>query len=141
MKLLNDLIKIQDRLSKTIPNFPKSCCSLSSKEVYDKLGLAPVSGFVLTSSGIEKHSWNKDSEGNVVDLTLHQFEDFKFNSLIYLPFDEAVHKYGYVENEEMTANLILYAKNINNPLSCVFRSEEHTSELQSHVNLVCRLLL
>src|SRR5438477_8441116 len=26
------------------------------------------------------------------------------------------------------------------PLEC-YRSEEHTSELQSHVNLVCRLLL
>src|SRR5690242_21584963 len=25
--------------------------------------------------------------------------------------------------------------------SCLNRSEEHTSELQSHVNLVCRLLL
>src|SRR5690242_21591785 len=25
--------------------------------------------------------------------------------------------------------------------SCAARSEEHTSELQSHVNLVCRLLL
>src|SRR5438477_8682639 len=25
--------------------------------------------------------------------------------------------------------------------SCALRSEEHTSELQSHVNLVCRLLL
>src|SRR5690242_21608292 len=28
----------------------------------------------------------------------------------------------------------------NDP-SCARRSEEHTSELQSHVNLVCRLLL
>src|SRR5438477_708510 len=27
------------------------------------------------------------------------------------------------------------------PVSGIFRSEEHTSELQSHVNLVCRLLL
>src|SRR6266480_3003378 len=27
------------------------------------------------------------------------------------------------------------------PTSCRTRSEEHTSELQSHVNLVCRLLL
>src|SRR5207237_7761732 len=27
------------------------------------------------------------------------------------------------------------------PLSCRSRSEEHTSELQSHLNLVCRLLL
>src|SRR5882762_11455140 len=26
-------------------------------------------------------------------------------------------------------------------LICVWRSEEHTSELQSHLNLVCRLLL
>src|SRR5690242_21451576 len=27
------------------------------------------------------------------------------------------------------------------PVDCISRSEEHTSELQSHVNLVCRLLL
>src|SRR4051812_49564066 len=27
------------------------------------------------------------------------------------------------------------------PAACAIRSEEHTSELQSHVNLVCRLLL
>src|SRR4051812_49952040 len=27
------------------------------------------------------------------------------------------------------------------PLAMLVRSEEHTSELQSHVNLVCRLLL
>src|SRR5260370_33785155 len=29
----------------------------------------------------------------------------------------------------------------NIPLAEIFRSEEHTSELQSHLNLVCRLLL
>src|SRR5438477_4561463 len=29
----------------------------------------------------------------------------------------------------------------SNPDKFTFRSEEHTSELQSHVNLVCRLLL
>src|SRR5260370_11270185 len=28
-----------------------------------------------------------------------------------------------------------------NPLLSLLRSEEHTSELQSHLNLVCRLLL
>src|SRR5260370_4883813 len=27
------------------------------------------------------------------------------------------------------------------PTAALFRSEEHTSELQSHLNLVCRLLL
>src|SRR5260370_15105426 len=31
--------------------------------------------------------------------------------------------------------------NIKNAASCSPRSEEHTSELQSHLNLVCRLLL
>src|SRR5713101_6449685 len=30
---------------------------------------------------------------------------------------------------------------IDRPPCCLTRSEEHTSELQSHVNLVCRLLL
>src|SRR5262249_61660715 len=30
---------------------------------------------------------------------------------------------------------------IDRPRPCVFRSEEHTSELQSLTNLVCRLLL
>src|SRR5260370_32485877 len=30
---------------------------------------------------------------------------------------------------------------ISSPLSAPSRSEEHTSELQSHLNLVCRLLL
>src|SRR5690242_21570417 len=30
---------------------------------------------------------------------------------------------------------------IHHTFSICFRSEEHTSELQSHVNLVCRLLL
>src|SRR5260370_27719788 len=30
---------------------------------------------------------------------------------------------------------------IRDPLSRLDRSEEHTSELQSHLNLVCRLLL
>src|SRR5260370_30524087 len=33
------------------------------------------------------------------------------------------------------------AKCPRSALGCVTRSEEHTSELQSHLNLVCRLLL
>src|SRR5260370_28669260 len=31
--------------------------------------------------------------------------------------------------------------NIRAAVICFYRSEEHTSELQSHLNLVCRLLL
>src|SRR5690242_21464604 len=33
------------------------------------------------------------------------------------------------------------AATVGGAVSRIFRSEEHTSELQSHVNLVCRLLL
>src|SRR5438477_9764105 len=43
---------------------------------------------------------------------------------------------GAVAAEDGTAVLAVGAKP-----GVVFRSEEHTSELQSHVNLVCRLLL
>src|SRR5207237_10805545 len=34
-----------------------------------------------------------------------------------------------------------WAKRSSTKLSMLWRSEEHTSELQSHLNLVCRLLL
>src|SRR6266536_6643407 len=37
--------------------------------------------------------------------------------------------------------LPLGSRMVNNHLSGAFRSEEHTSELQSRVDLVCRLLL
>src|SRR2546430_4713603 len=39
------------------------------------------------------------------------------------------------------ANLPMECKVINSPSSALNRSEEHTSELQSQSNLVCRLLL
>src|SRR2546430_12724952 len=35
----------------------------------------------------------------------------------------------------------LYRTSISRPISPIVRSEEHTSELQSQSNLVCRLLL
>src|SRR5438477_9782485 len=38
----------------------------------------------------------------------------------------------------LPGRLVRGARDVPDPLS---RSEEHTSELQSHVNLVCRLLL
>src|SRR5256885_10908611 len=39
------------------------------------------------------------------------------------------------------ARIVLRVSVANPPVSDVFRSEEHTSELQSPCNLVCRLLL
>src|SRR2546430_12887376 len=48
--------------------------------------------------------------------------------------------------DRFTINAAKSYRDINNQRSCVFagrklRSEEHTSELQSQSNLVCRLLL
>src|SRR5690242_21039922 len=43
---------------------------------------------------------------------------------------------GYFESPHVGGDLPVIADSPH-----VFRSEEHTSELQSHVNLVCRLLL
>src|SRR5690242_21622932 len=40
---------------------------------------------------------------------------------------------------EHGANIVSLAQSSSDPM--LARSEEHTSELQSHVNLVCRLLL
>src|SRR5467141_5226335 len=39
------------------------------------------------------------------------------------------------------ARLLLPVAHLIDPNAAHFRSEEHTSELQSHLNLVCRLLL
>src|SRR5260370_19629678 len=42
-----------------------------------------------------------------------------------------------VSNGQVTIQLV----SVNGPAKIDARSEEHTSELQSHLNLVCRLLL
>src|SRR5256885_12535675 len=55
--------------------------------------------------------------------------------LFYLAFTEAWERFSYYG---MTALLALY---MVNQLLLPGRSEEHTSELQSPCNLVCRLLL
>src|SRR5690242_21038258 len=45
------------------------------------------------------------------------------------------------EAEPATVNLVERVNAWEVPFEVPARSEEHTSELQSHVNLVCRLLL
>src|SRR5260370_13731578 len=42
---------------------------------------------------------------------------------------------------QFTSGKVLYVPIISIACFLSFRSEEHTSELQSHLNLVCRLLL
>src|SRR5260370_19495887 len=54
-----------------------------------------------------------------------------------------VHEYGRKQEEDLRSGLALHGV-IHSASRCLgeqVRSEEHTSELQSHLNLVCRLLL
>src|SRR5260370_26465861 len=46
---------------------------------------------------------------------------------------------GFRARHRVEPHTVATAIRIGNPVS--YRSEEHTSELQSHLNLVCRLLL
>src|SRR5260370_22736062 len=47
---------------------------------------------------------------------------------------------GFCDYLNLTPNFVDSIPVVHNPFTS-FRSEEHTSELQSHLNLVCRLLL
>src|SRR4051812_49866755 len=44
-------------------------------------------------------------------------------------------------NPSACSNSLSYTEDSSGPAESSVRSEEHTSELQSHVNIVCRLLL
>src|SRR5690606_41818769 len=48
---------------------------------------------------------------------------------------------AYADAEVVVLDLLTYAGTLTNLAECEGRSEEHTSELQSRENLVCRLLL
>src|SRR5260370_23782155 len=63
------------------------------------------------------------------------------------PLDAAVHNVGAISipapcaREPGSAELLLREDDAGREHKGLGRSEEHTSELQSHLNLVCRLLL
>src|SRR5699024_11850701 len=75
----------------------------------------------------EAGSAGRDTRGLI---RLHQF-----NKVEMVKFSDAEHSYD--ELEKMTAD----AEDILQKLHLPYRSEEHTSELQSRFDLVCRLLL
>ena len=103
---IKKLRSLQDELKSSLSNFPKKACSFTVMNLSNDFNLKPVSGFVLTSQGKEEHSWAEDIQENmIIDLTLHQFSDYKNDDFIYLPKEEAVKKYGYDESDEMTKNL------------------------------------
>src|SRR5260370_9202980 len=49
---------------------------------------------------------------------------------------------GVLQQDPFTGHLFVFrGRTPANLIKIIYRSEEHTSELQSHLNLVCRLLL
>src|SRR5438477_13058554 len=67
-------------------------------------------------------------------------QKFGFHFLVTSTWDPVAEQFGALPFIYGTLVSSLIALLIAVPLS-IARSEEHTSELQSHVNLVCRLLL
>ena len=101
MKIREELEKIQDILISENPGFPKKKCSLASKVVFEKLGFLPVSGFVLTSNGVEEHAWNVDSKGKIIDLTFYQF-DSNAPKIIHSYLEDVCQDKGYFVNKKRT---------------------------------------
>src|SRR5260370_21824517 len=67
---------------------------------------------------------------------------FPYTTLFRSPPDEAAIAKGVAAYEKEAAMLDAHlAKQKHLVGNALTRSEEHTSELQSHLNLVCRLLL
>src|SRR5947207_3487602 len=65
-----------------------------------------------------------DRLASFLDTTLNHARDFVFGAALYLFFLRFPCESARLDRDQ-----------------CVARSEEHTSELQSHSDLVCRLLL
>src|SRR5690606_14397307 len=116
-------------------NFRVSPLQPASDILIAELGEVQFESFVETEEGVQayikKEDWNPDI---LQDLPILQ------NTLFRIDFDHTE-----IEQENWNAT---WEQNFN-PIQvgdrCVvrapFRSEEHTSELQSRENLVCRLLL
>src|SRR5437016_9541986 len=73
--------------------------------------------------------------------TLRQLSGYAL-SLLPLSHPPPVNLYPHrraIQCEDILIGILL--RHLQGRLGCAFRSEEHTSELQSLTNLVCRLLL
>ncbi|MDA3836586.1 MAG: hypothetical protein PF542_03105 [Nanoarchaeota archaeon] len=102
---LEKLSKIQEDLINDCNGFPIKGCLSSCVKVFEELGFAPKAGYVISKGGIEPHNWNESEEGMIADVSLYQFEEHygnEIDKIIFLPKDEAIHKYGYVESSENT---------------------------------------
>src|SRR5690242_20990388 len=78
--------------------------------------------------------------------TLFPYTTLFRSIIIRSPCCATPHRTCLREFKKLANDVMVYQRKRPSDLSCAvwpsqFRSEEHTSELQSHVNLVCRLLL
>src|SRR5690242_21518970 len=64
-----------------------------------------------------------------------------FRSVLMTDEEVGMREVVVVDGEALLGRVDLFIDVLAGPPAHVLRSEEHTSELQSHVNLVCRLLL
>src|SRR5260370_16528071 len=64
-----------------------------------------------------------------------------FRSWEYIGEDVAIHKDKQSSDSKVGKCILCSLATPSHPSSPKSRSEEHTSELQSHLNIVCRLLL
>src|SRR5260370_26349887 len=74
--------------------------------------------------------------------TLFRSRDIDTDEVLALLVDDRVEQDGRLSGEPVADDqLALAAADRDHRVDRPRRSEEHTSELQSHLNLVCRLLL
>src|SRR5882762_232496 len=87
-----------------------------------------------------------DTRDNVVIALadLHQGQQVRVVDAVYSLRSNVAAKHKFAaEDLPLGADVIMYGVVVGKAVKPVHkgRSEEHTSELQSHLNLVCRLLL
>ena len=117
MNIVKKLEEIHAELEKR-PKFPEYSCSFAAKVVYEKTGILPVAGHVLTDTGPEKHSWNETEDSRIIDLSLYQF-DRNLPKIIYEDRESLEHSWGYFIDKENTKRL---REHINNFGKYSFRS-------------------
>src|SRR5256885_6743393 len=83
------------------------------------------------------------SFANGLDPRYRGMSDSAYSDLAAVTYAVTLHKtFGWkLPHEELTRRFLLSRQHPNGDFFNVARSEEHTSELQSPCNLVCRLLL
>lgn len=110
MGIVKKLEEIHGELEKK-PGFPDGSCSLAAKTVYEKTGILPVAGYVLTNTGPEKHSWNETEDSKIIDLSLYQFDKLNIPKVIYDDRKNLENSWGYFVDPENTERLRKYIQN------------------------------